>query len=331
MARIIVIVLHFLGSAFFIIWSLFCFVDLPELRALGLPGWYCALMFPFAPACFLLAILSLMRARSFKSTWRAFLYLPVRIVTFLSAFIFLWETRFGIEESLADPNFAIQNEVGISQAILGWIFFGVTIWLTLANKDTSASTDYLTLADKDKFAKRLADQQDGRYVIDPRDFRRDRIGIGIMIVFWLIWAPATAFVTLLAYNDPKPFYFLWLFFGYLGTIVIPASLFTMNRKQVLEVAGDSLVVDTLAFIPPFKGRIDKLNLQALTLERYRWRSRHGDTVFTLNLIRKGALWPKRIMLAHYVNLDDKAILFEEIKEFLRKNGFVFDARNERTG
>jgi hypothetical protein len=345
MARIIVIVLHFLGSAFFIIWGLFCFVDLPELRALGLPVWYCALMFPFAPACLLLAILSLKRAAHFKSTWRAFLYLPVRIVTFLSAFIFLWEPRLEIEESLADSTFAMQSDVDFSSAILGWIFFGVTIWLTLANKETPASTDYLTpagkdtststdsltLAGKDKFTKRLANQQDGRYVIDPRDFRRDRVLIGIMVVFWLIWAPATAVVTYLAITDPKPFFFLWLVGGYLGTIIIPVSLFRMNKKQVLEVAGDTLVVDTLAIIPPFKVRIDKLDLQALTLERYQGHSRHGDTVFTLNLIRKGSLWPKRISLAHYVKLEDQAIIFEEIKEFLQKNGFVFDTKNESTG
>jgi hypothetical protein len=316
-------------------------------------------MFPFAPACFLLAILSLKRAWSFKSTWRAFLYLPVRIVTFLSAFIFLWEPRLGIEESLADSTSAMQSEADISLAILGWILFGVTIWLTLANKETSASTDsltlagkdtsanteyliptgkdtsasidYLTLAGKAKFAKRLANQQDGRYVIDPRDFRKDRFGIGFMVVFWLIWAPATAVVTYLAINDPKPFFFLWLVGGYLGTIIIPASLFTMNRKQVLEVAGDSLVVNTLAFIPPFKVRIDKLNLQALSLERYRRSSSSGETVFTFSLIQKGNLWPKRIPLAHYVKLEDQAIIFEEIKEFLKKNGFVFDAINDLTG
>jgi hypothetical protein len=40
--------------------------------------------------------------------------------------------------------------------------------------------------------------------------------------------------------------------------------------------------------------------------------------------------PQRIMLASFVHPKDKTILFEEIREFLQKNGFEFQVKNEMT-
>jgi hypothetical protein len=102
----------------------------------------------------------------------------------------------------------------------------------------------------------------------------------------------------------------------------------MNKEQILEVKGNSLVVNRTTIIPPYKVRIDKLNLQALTLERDPRVPDSSIPVYTLNLLQKGALRPKRILLASYVPFYDRAILFEEIKEFLQKNGFKFETRNE---
>lgn len=80
--------------------------------------------------------------------------------------------------------------------------------------------------------------------------------------------------------------------------------------------------------PWSKVRIYKQDLHALTLEHY--EENDPESVYTLNLLQKHGVRPQRIMLASFVHPKDKAILFEEIREFLQKNGFEFQVKNERT-
>ena len=52
-----------------------------------------------------------------------------------------------------------------------------------------------------------------------------------------------------------------------------------------------------------------------------------ESVYTLNLFQKPGARPKRIILASFVHPRDKAILLEEIREFLRSHSFVVDVKN----
>jgi hypothetical protein len=171
-------------------------------------------------------------------------------------------------------------------------------------------------------------QTSGRYVIDPRDYRTDRLYVGCLVAFWLIWAPATAIATYMAYTERHPFFFIWLIFGYLGTIGIPAAILFKNRKQVIEAAGNLLFVYGTMGYPWSKVRIYKQDLQALTLEHY--DEDEPEAVYTLNLLQMPGIRPQRILLASFVHPKDKAILFEEISEFLQKNGFEFQVKNKMT-
>lgn len=165
-------------------------------------------------------------------------------------------------------------------------------------------------------------------MIDPRDYRTDRVGIGCLIAFWLIWAPATAITTYLAYTKHDTFLSVWLVFGYLGTIGIPIALFFKNQKQVLEIAGDSLVVHGAMGNPWSKVRIHKQNLKRITLEHY--EDPDTESVCTLNLFQKPEVRPQRIMLASFLHPKDKVIIFEDIREFLQNNGFEFTVKNKMT-
>jgi hypothetical protein len=165
-----------------------------------------------------------------------------------------------------------------------------------------------------------------KYVIDPRDFRTDHFYTGCLVVFWLIWAPATAIVTWLAFTDHSPFFFIWLIFGYLGTVGIPLALLNKNRKQTLEVSGESLIITGAGTLPTSKMRIHKQNLRALTLEHY--DDSDQESVCTLNLLQKPGHRPARIMLASFVHPKDKVVLIEEISTFLHSHGFVFEVKNE---
>lgn len=74
--------------------------------------------------------------------------------------------------------------VAIIEGVLALAFLGATFLLTFTNKE--------------KTGKKVTIQTSGRYVIDPRDYRTDRLYVGCLVAFWLIWAPATAIATYLA-------------------------------------------------------------------------------------------------------------------------------------
>ena len=173
----------------------------------------------------------------------------------------------------------------------------------------------------------MANQRDDRYIIDPRDYRKDRLFAGFLILFWLIWVPATAFITVAAFMDPSPFFFVWLVFGYLGTFLIPYTLLTRNRKQILEVAGETVVVYGIGLLPMSSVQIDKQNLDSLTLEHYD-DGFDLESIYTLNLFQKPGARPRRVTLASFVHPREKAILLEEIGAFFLKHGFLFEVKNE---
>lgn len=162
------------------------------------------------------------------------------------------------------------------------------------------------------------------YEIDPRLFRKDRFYALFLMLFWIVWTPATLFVTGLLASDggPKVFLIFWLCFGWLGVLMIPYSLLTQNRKQRLTMSAGRLLVSGTALLPWRKREIGRSDLKSLTLEH------HGDeSVLTLNLFVRG--WPQRVMLAPLVHPDGKALLFPEIERFLRAHGFHFETKNER--
>jgi hypothetical protein len=177
----------------------------------------------------------------------------------------------------------------------------------------------------------MTDEDSRRYVIDPRIYRKYYFYIGVLLAFWLIWTPVTAVITLLAIFKPHPFFFIWLTFGYLGTILIPFVLLRMNKRQLLEVTEDSLLIYGTGFRPSSHVSILKQNLAALTLEHHcerRGGRKHGEGVYTLNLFQKRGVRSRRIMLASFVHPKDKAILLGEIEVFLFSHGFELEVKNE---
>lgn len=315
MARKIGIILLRIVSVLFILGGVFTFIPVFDFRGtFDHPVSLYVLYFSYGSACILLGIMSWKRADCFRSTLGAFLLLLTRIITFSLACIFFLGVVAQIEASSAPGASEMEVTVGIIEGVLVLAFLGATFLLTFANKEKSG--------------KRVPIQTSGRYVIDPRDYRTDRLGVGCLVAFWLIWAPVTAITTYLAYTERHPFFFIWLVFGYLGTIGIPVCILFKNKKQIIEAAGNSLVVYGTMGYPWSRVRIDKQNLQALTLEHY--EEHDEESVYTLNLLQKPGVRPQRIMLASFVHPKDKAILFEEIREFLQENGFEFNVKNKMT-
>lgn len=315
MARNICIVFLRIVSVLFILSGIFYFIPAFDIWGpYNFPASVYILYFLYGSLCILLGIFSLKCASCFKSPLGAFLLLPARIITFSLASLLFIAFAAQIEEASVSGASERELTVRIIEGVAALIFLGLTFWLTSVNQEKSE--------------KRMTVQTSGRYVIDPRDFQTDRVYIGFLVVFWLIWAPVSTMIIYVTYSEGSPFFFVWLVFGSLGTIGIPLAIIFKNKKQILEAAGNSLVVYGTQGYPWSRVKIAKENLHALTLERYERTDQ--ESVYTLNLFQKPEVRPQRIMLASFVHSKDKAILFEEIGEFLQNNGFEFQVKNEMT-
>ena len=315
MGRNITIGLLKFVSVIFMLWGAVAFFTAFNVwQDSGLPAWFRVFYFSYGPACIWLGIFSWKRADRIRSTSMAIFLLLARIIIYVFAFLLLYASMISLEKPIADSATEIEKEIGNFWALLAIIFFVATFLLTMINEGRSAKmSDY---------------QRSGRYVIDPRAFRTDGGYFGFGVFFWLVWALATIFFTGVWYMEHDPLLSIWLIFAWFITIGMPVSLFTKDKKQILEVTGTSLIVHGTMGSPKSTLQIDKPNLQALTLEQY--ENTDPESVYTLNLFQKPGLRPNRIMLASFVSPEDKKILFKEIREFLQKNGFVFKVKNEMT-
>ena len=167
-----------------------------------------------------------------------------------------------------------------------------------------------------------------KFVISSEGKRKDKGYVGFLSVFWLIWTPATAVTTYLAFTKLHVFFFVWLLFGYAGVILIPLRLLGINKPQVLLFNGDHLIIKGTGL--PFQKAIHvgKDEIAALTMEYYDERgTEDAETVWSLNLFLKRTYWKKRIMLGQFLHPEEKAELFYQIKKFLERHGFNFETKN----
>jgi hypothetical protein len=165
-----------------------------------------------------------------------------------------------------------------------------------------------------------ATHDDGKYVIDPRAYRPYRFYVGFLVVWWLVWAPGTLFVTVMAFSTREPFLFVWLIVGYIGIILAPLAFLARNRQQILEVDGNALIVHGTGLRPSSSVRIQAGNLEALVFV-----GRDAKKIQSLAIRRRAGF---DIPLAPYVHPQDKAKLLEEITTFLRAHGFTFEVMQD---
>ena len=114
----------------------------------------------------------------------------------------------------------------------------------------------------------MRQQSAERFIIDPKQYGRHGFYVGCLIAFWLIWAPMTAVVTACAISRTDAMLFVWLIFGYPGTFGVPMAIWSRNRKQVVEIRGDELLVTGTGVFPSSTVRISRVDLDSLTLEHF---------------------------------------------------------------
>jgi hypothetical protein len=88
---------------------------------------------------------------------------------------------------------------------------------------------------------------------DNRQVRKDGCTFFFLLVFWIIWAPATVFVTgLLLVDDGggRWFFAIWLVFGWLGTLGIPYTFLGRSWREWIEISAHTVCHGHEGFLAP---------------------------------------------------------------------------------
>ena len=143
---------------------------------------------------------------------------------------------------------------------------------------------------------------------DNREIPRSCFLSVFMALFWIIWTPTTIFVThlLLTGKGPAIFFFVWLIFGYLGVILIPASWFLRYTVERIEIGAQFYrhYYVNAKWLFPKHWPIDDIT-------RIDFGHFDDESIKTLN-IRKGS---RRDMIAYF-----RKVLFEAIRAHLIEIG-----------
>jgi hypothetical protein len=166
-------------------------------------------------------------------------------------------------------------------------------------------------------------------LIITKGLRKDKVYLGLMIGFWIIWTPITLFAVAAAIYKFTFFWVLWLPFGFAGVILISISLFALNCTHLLIAEPDGIRILSDRALLQREVFIKKEDLKSVMLGVYD-SGGESESVITLNLFKKSGWFNNRIMLAPFVHPDDKRKIYSQIVCFLDQNKFSFDRVTTQT-
>jgi hypothetical protein len=154
---------------------------------------------------------------------------------------------------------------------------------------------------------------------DNRTVLKDRFAFWFLLLFWIVWAPATVIATAMIFISDSPLFFtLWCVFGWTGTIAIPITFMRQYWQEWIEVDAESISWGAHGPLAPKTKKVPTSRIAEVGFGRYP-RGDH-ESVFSLNVYesRKVFGFTPRHMLAYWVSKEHKEIIFERIQEFVLK-------------
>ena len=158
-----------------------------------------------------------------------------------------------------------------------------------------------------------------QFMIDPSQYRKSKLLIGFLIVFWIIWSIGSVFVSSKLLTE-----FSFIIFGFFVvslviTLGMPAWLLSMNKKELITIVNDKIVISG-GFLQFGKQSVLKSNFVALVL------SKEGAG-YSLMMIQKKGTKPYIVPIAPFVSLNGKMDLQKKIAVFFEDNGCKFAVVN----
>ena len=146
-----------------------------------------------------------------------------------------------------------------------------------------------------------------------RRIRKDNFTLCFFVLFWIVWAPATCFVTLgIFFSDCPLFCAVWCVFGWLGTFAIPYSILLRFRIERIEISRETI---SHGFKGWLAGKPKIFPLDTVVELRF---GRHDDeSVPTLSIWQ--VRFPQEHLLGYWLAPALKEQVFEAIHEFRQAN------------
>ena len=155
------------------------------------------------------------------------------------------------------------------------------------------------------------------FIIDQKEYKKDKVLIIVYIIFWILWTPVTLFVLALVFTEFNLFYCIWLIFGFFAVIGIPYSLLTMNKSEKVIVDNDNVIFINTEPFPKNKITIPKNQIKQFSLEFYDDESIKTINVFNFENKRK-------VTLAMPLNLESKKKIIANLETFFISNNLSYE-------
>jgi len=158
-----------------------------------------------------------------------------------------------------------------------------------------------------------------------RRVRKDNFTFLFLVIFWIIWAPLTLFVTGMIFAGHNPIFFIiWCIFGWLGTLFIPYTLFQGLWSEYLVVSVYSISHGFVGFLAPKPKTFSLDRIREIVLGRC-----NDESIVTLNIYETTHWWYEgRHMLAYWLAAGSKEELFRTISDFVDEQKIPLKLRRE---
>ena len=153
----------------------------------------------------------------------------------------------------------------------------------------------------------IKDQND-RVVItyDATQAKKSYLGGCFFILFYIIWLPFTLAMTFLLIKEPTNlFLWIWLIGGYAGVILVPITLREWSAKEKYVFSASEL---RLQFNTLFRPK--QILLTPDDNPKITFGGEGDETVYSINIYYDKNNRQKRVLLAFFLNHDDKYRLFK---------------------
>ena len=141
-----------------------------------------------------------------------------------------------------------------------------------------------------------------------------------LLLFWIIWAPATVVVTATIFTSDNPvFCIIWCIFGWTGTIGIPIAFLHRRSVEWIEISPSEIRYGSIGF---WRRNPKSFALADVEQLAFGWKyAGEQESPAALSIVRKPDKWyqQRRYFFGYWLARDLKEQLFAVIEEFVRRN------------
>lgn len=163
---------------------------------------------------------------------------------------------------------------------------------------------------------------------DNRTVRKDRFTFWFLMIFWIVWAPATCIATVKIFSSESPVFFaFWCVFGWLGTIAIPLTFMQRYWREWIRVDCESISWGATGFFARNPKTLPFSRILEFRLG-YRPDQDEPESVVSLNIYETPRRFghQRRHLLGYWLSKEDKKLVFERMCHYASKRSLPLNVQ-----